>query len=237
MLERSNGKSAIGEQYEGWELSQGSGQWIIGGGGQADVVVLWQPHNTVNFTGYLSDESKDHFDSETDGEHEEDGYGVAGSSRGVSSCLPTVPPLKRRKLKIPFCMEHKIKKERHADESGPDGLQAKQTCTIQSHLTPIVKRGHSSIKASECAAESHGFTAVWGGHQLHSWTHNWVSKRYARGIGMYLRLSEAQEHAAEGVESAVSCMSDKEVMVGHAFKKDDSAHPKAWFVSFCMTNP
>lgn len=111
--------------------------------------------------------------------------------------MPAVPLLKQRKLEIPFHMERKRAKERHADErrmaleaiekllklkktnfvSGPDGLQAKQTRTIQSHLALIVKRGHSSIEASKHAAESHGFAAVWGGRQLHSWTHKWVSKQ------------------------------------------------------------
>ncbi|KAG2159301.1 uncharacterized protein EDB93DRAFT_1237498 [Suillus bovinus] len=58
-----------------------------------------------------------------------------------------------------------------------DGLQAKWARTIQSHLALIVKRGHSSIEASERAAESHGFAAAWSGRQLCSCTHNWVSKR------------------------------------------------------------
>ncbi|KAG2061244.1 hypothetical protein BDR06DRAFT_1001554 [Suillus hirtellus] len=142
----------------------------------------------VNFSGYLSDESKDHFNSDTDSEHKDE-YRVAGSSRGVSSRLPAVPLLKRHKLKMSFCMEWKNAKERHMDErcvaleaiekllklkktnfvSGPDGLQAKRTCTIQSHLALVVKRGHSSIEASKCAAESHRFAAVWGGHQLRLW--------------------------------------------------------------------
>ncbi|KAG1790729.1 uncharacterized protein HD556DRAFT_1446007 [Suillus plorans] len=39
------------------------------------------------------------------------------------------------------------------------------------------QNGHVPFKASECAAESHGFAAVWGGHQLCSRTHNWVSKQ------------------------------------------------------------
>ncbi|KAG1896770.1 uncharacterized protein F5891DRAFT_1192665 [Suillus fuscotomentosus] len=150
----------------------------------------------VDFSGYLSDESEDNFDSDTDSEHKDE-YRVTGSSRDVSSHLPAVPLLKRRKLEIPFCMERKNAKERHADErrvaleaiekllkskktnfvGGPDGLQAKRTRTIQSHLALIVKRGHSSIEASERAAESHGFATVWGSHQLCSWTHNWVTKQ------------------------------------------------------------
>ncbi|KAG1868722.1 hypothetical protein C8R48DRAFT_747104 [Suillus tomentosus] len=137
----------------------------------------------VDFSGYLSNESKDHFDSDTDSEHEDE-YRVAGSSRG------------QRKLEIPFRMERKNAKERRVDErrialeaiekllkskktnfvSGPDALQAKRTRTIQSHLALIVKRGHSSIEASEHAAESHRFAAVWGGRRLRSWTHNWVTK-------------------------------------------------------------
>jgi hypothetical protein len=111
--------------------------------------------------------------------------------------LPAVPPLKRRKLDISFRAQRKLDKEKRENEritaleaiekllkskktvfiSGPSGLQAKRARTIQSYLALVVKRGHSSIDASECAAESHGFAPVWGGRQLRSWTRNWVSKR------------------------------------------------------------
>ncbi|KAG1889605.1 uncharacterized protein F5891DRAFT_1198585 [Suillus fuscotomentosus] len=126
----------------------------------------------VDFSGYLSDESEDHFDSDTDSEHEDE-YRVTGSSRGVSSRLPAVPLLKRRKLEIPFRMEWKNAKERRADERHV-ALEAIEKL-LKSKKTNF--RGHSSIEASECAAESHGFAAVWGSHQLRSWTHNWVTKR------------------------------------------------------------
>ncbi|KAG1852220.1 hypothetical protein F4604DRAFT_1933793 [Suillus subluteus] len=192
-LSRDNPQVAFMQQ---WCVPKDSNNTPKDSNTTSDVERNAHTHSAVNFSGYLSDESEDHFDSETDSEHEDE-YRVAGSSRGVSSRLPAVPLLKRRKLEIPFRMERKHAKERRADErrvaleaiekllkskktnfvSGPDGLQAKRTRTIQSHLALVVKRGHSSIEASERAAESHGFAAVWGGHQLRSWTHNWVSKR------------------------------------------------------------
>ncbi|KAG1858571.1 hypothetical protein F4604DRAFT_1882904 [Suillus subluteus] len=76
-------------------------------------------------------------------------------------------------------MERKRAKERCADERRM-ALEVIEKL-LKSKKTNFVSgpdgRGHSSIEASERAAESHGFTAVWGGRQLHSWTHNWVSKR------------------------------------------------------------
>jgi len=41
----------------------------------------------------------------------------------------------------------------------------------------VVKNVHNFIPASIKAAETHGFAAHWGGHQLHSWTQQWIKAR------------------------------------------------------------
>ncbi|OAX34548.1 hypothetical protein K503DRAFT_747250 [Rhizopogon vinicolor AM-OR11-026] len=122
----------------------------------SDTVRQLQPGGiAIDFAGYLSDESKDNSSDDSD------------SDEDTHKCLPAVPPLKRRKLDIPFRTQRKLDKERREDErrtaleaiekllqskktafiSGPSGLQAKRARTIQSHLALIVKRGHSSIVA------------------------------------------------------------------------------------------
>ncbi|KAG1800178.1 uncharacterized protein BJ212DRAFT_1450175 [Suillus subaureus] len=58
---------------------------------------------------------------------------------------------------------------------GPNGLQAKHARSIQSYLTMVIKKKCLSIDVSQRAAESHGFAANWGGHQVCSWTRLWVA--------------------------------------------------------------
>ena len=48
-------------------------------------------------------------------------------------------------------------------EAGDHGLQAKRACAIESYLHLVVNNGWERIKASEMAAESHGFAKRWGG--------------------------------------------------------------------------
>ncbi|OJA17516.1 hypothetical protein AZE42_08246 [Rhizopogon vesiculosus] len=122
----------------------------------SDTVKQLQPSGiAIDFVGYLSDDSD--------------------SDEGTHKRLPAVPPPKRRKLDFLSRTQRKLDNERREDErrtaleaiekllqskkttfiSGPSGLQAKRARTVQSHLALTVKRGHSSIVASECAAESH----------------------------------------------------------------------------------
>jgi hypothetical protein len=54
--------------------------------------------------------------------------------------------------------------------SGPQGLQARRTLVIQSHLQIVIKSQRYSIDASEHAAESHRFAAKHGGRLLWGWT-------------------------------------------------------------------
>ncbi|KAG1850739.1 hypothetical protein C8R48DRAFT_750082 [Suillus tomentosus] len=132
------------------------------------------------FTGYLSDEPKDVIDSSSDNDdNDDDSKGLGGDGHGISNKLPVVRPLKRRKLDVPARAQKRINKERCGDdrrvalEAIEKLLKSKKT----NHLALIIKRGRSSIDASERAAETHGFAPIWGGRQLRSWTHAWVSKR------------------------------------------------------------
>ena len=74
-------------------------------------------------------------------------------------------------------INHLIKSKKTKYLSGPQGLQARQTLAIQSHLRIVVKNQRFSIDASERATESHGFAAVWGGRRLRSWTREYMKTR------------------------------------------------------------
>jgi hypothetical protein len=56
-----------------------------------------------------------------------------------------------------------IKSKKTCYVAGPNGLQARQTAAMETHLRLIIENGWTSIDALECAAESHGFAAKWGG--------------------------------------------------------------------------
>ncbi|KAG0692791.1 hypothetical protein DFH29DRAFT_817140 [Suillus ampliporus] len=129
---------------------------------------------------YLSDES--------DNGTESDGDDSDGDQ-------PAVPPLKRRKLDVPYREQRRLAKETRLDEmkkaltsiekllkakktvfvGGLNGLQVKCARSIQSYLTMVIKMKRLSIDASQRAAESHGFAANWGGRQVCSWTRLWVA--------------------------------------------------------------
>ena len=134
---------------------------------------------------YLSDWSDDENDID------EDGNG-ADTEDLPRQAFP--PPLKRRKLDVPYRVQHAKKHAVHISQftaalkdidkliqskktkfiSGPQGLQARRALVIRSHLQLVVKNKRFSIDASLRAAESHGFAAKWGGRNLRSWTRNWT---------------------------------------------------------------
>jgi hypothetical protein len=71
----------------------------------------------IYFTGYLSDESDDcsnHSDSPSDEDPWPPDSGL--SIQSTHKCLPAVPPLKCRKLDIPFHVQRKLDNERREDE-------------------------------------------------------------------------------------------------------------------------
>ena len=141
---------------------------------------------------YLSDDS-DLEGSESDISDDE----ITTSAPTSSTRLPAVPAFKRRKLDVPLHELRRLRQEQHLEElkgalaaiekllkskktafiGGPNGLQAKRARSIQSYLMMVVKKGRLSIDASKRAAESHGFTAEWGGRQVRCWTRLWVSER------------------------------------------------------------
>jgi hypothetical protein len=61
--------------------------------------------------------------------------------------------------------------------AGPNGLQARRTAGMETHLRLIITNGRPSIDASERTAESCGFAAKWGGRQVRKWTHHYLKTR------------------------------------------------------------
>ncbi|KAG1866359.1 hypothetical protein C8R48DRAFT_600387 [Suillus tomentosus] len=114
-----------------------------------------------------------------------------------SGKLPAVPPLKRWKLEVPYrvqCQKDRaaqmeklksglqdvdklLKSAKTKFVGGVNGLQARHTRAICAHLDLVVRNGHVSADAAECAAEANGFAAAWGGRQLHNWTSRWINDR------------------------------------------------------------
>jgi hypothetical protein len=48
---------------------------------------------------------------------------------------------------------------------------------MASHLKMVVRNGRQWADAAECSAETHGFAAKWGGHQLCKWGRHWLRVR------------------------------------------------------------
>ena len=136
-----------------------------------------------------SDESSE-FESELDGDSDEPvSHMLVASNR-----LPVAPPRKRQRREIPYRTERIAKREKRRREvedalkdlqklmkskkthyvAGPDGLQARRTAAMETHLRLVIENGRSSIDASERAAESHGFATKWGGRQVQKWTRHYI---------------------------------------------------------------
>ncbi|KAF8869856.1 hypothetical protein BD779DRAFT_1479391 [Infundibulicybe gibba] len=151
------------------------------------------------FTGYWSDMSAD--DEEIDGSEDEDGLGTGLEGPSVvasgSKRLPTVPPLKRQKLDVPYREARRLKREAQTSElmqafeditkmltskktkfiGGINGLQARRARAMHAHMQLVVKKNCNFTTASMVAAEGHGFAPHWGGRQVRSWTRAWVKTR------------------------------------------------------------
>ena len=57
---------------------------------------------------------------------------------------------------------------------GNQGLQAQCAQAIVSHLKMVLQNGRKWADAAEHSAETLGFTAKWGSHQLRKWSHHWL---------------------------------------------------------------
>lgn len=67
-----------------------------------------------------------------------------------------------------ICSKHEIFK------AGQNGLQEYQARAICSHLRMVIGGKCNAIEASQCAAESQGFAANWGGRLVCQWVREWV---------------------------------------------------------------
>ncbi|KAH7917225.1 hypothetical protein BV22DRAFT_1108607 [Leucogyrophana mollusca] len=133
-----------------------------------------------------------------------------------SNRLPGIPPRKRQRLDVPRRVQQQCRNENQIEElkraledvkklikskktmflGGLQGLQARRTKAIQSHLRLVVKNRRHFTDVSERAAEVHGFAAKWGGRQLHGWTRRWLitrellKSRQGRHAKVYSLLSD-----------------------------------------------
>jgi hypothetical protein len=144
---------------------------------------------------YLSDMSDDGTDTDDHGNADNEETDSEAPSCRTPSHQPS--PLKRHKPEVSYREQRNQKRSEHMASlttalkdidylikskktkylSGPQGLQARRTLAIQSHLRIVVKNQRFSIDASERAAESHGFAAVWGGRLVRSWTREYTKTR------------------------------------------------------------
>ncbi|KAJ7598227.1 hypothetical protein C8J56DRAFT_880876 [Mycena floridula] len=121
--------------------------------------------NPAQLVDYASDGSEPDFGEDNPVPEEPDSNlePVTSSSRLLSSAPP---PLKRQRHAIPTVFV-----------GGPTGLQSYRARAIQSYLIMVVKNRRGSVIASERAAESQGFAALWGGRMVRTWTRVWIKKR------------------------------------------------------------
>jgi len=138
---------------------------------------------------YSSDES-----SESELESEVDERVARPTPQRHSKSESGTPVQKRQRRETPYRVERLERKEKHRAElkdalkeltkllkskktqfvSGPNGLQARRTAAMETHLRLVIENGRSLIDASEHAAESRGFAAKWGGRQVRKWTRDYL---------------------------------------------------------------
>jgi hypothetical protein len=58
--------------------------------------------------------------------------------------------------------------------AGTNGLQSKHACSIQICLHMVINNKQHFFDLSECAAESQGFAAKWGGWMVWQWVQIWI---------------------------------------------------------------
>ncbi|KIL57051.1 hypothetical protein M378DRAFT_33779, partial [Amanita muscaria Koide BX008] len=159
--------------------------------------------NQGMFTGYFSDlfEDEPGWDEvENDGDDETEQEVTRNPfSQSIipSNKHKSAPPLKRRKLGVPVRESRRLVREKRQKEleegledinklikskrdifdAGTAGLQSYRARAIQGFLKMVVHNGRKAFDASECAAESQGFAAKWGGRMVRSWVQRWLKDR------------------------------------------------------------
>lgn len=151
--------------------------------------------------GYLSDMSQtgqiDEWDDSEDVNAPEMERHIDVHHPTSSTNIIPPPPRKRQKLDVPARVVRQKAREAHVNilkkclldiekliaskrtefDAGRNGLQAYRARSIQSCLHMVVNNRRSFIHASECAAESQGFAAKWGGRMVRQWVGNWMKTR------------------------------------------------------------
>ncbi|KAF9502066.1 hypothetical protein BDN71DRAFT_1500217 [Pleurotus eryngii] len=157
------------------------------------------------FCGYLSDNEPDDLtDDECD---TPEVHRIMTVDASAQENLPTSsswdfqvaapPPLKRRKLDVPFRVarleahgerrkkvlsalkdiEKVLKSKKTEFHAGNSGLEAMRMRAIQSYLHMVVHNGRGKMDAGSRASESHGFSGGWGGRLVRMWAKNWIENR------------------------------------------------------------
>ena len=144
------------------------------------------PESFADQVDYYSDHSSENenYDAENEAENTD--------NASTKDRPAAVPPQKRQKLDVPYRQQRKelqnhrleertrgltdleklLKSKKTTFVGGEQGLQARHTRVITSHLRMVVRNGRQWADASERSAKTYGFAAKWGGRQLRGWSHH-----------------------------------------------------------------
>ncbi|KAI6035963.1 hypothetical protein BKA83DRAFT_4459587 [Pisolithus microcarpus] len=121
------------------------------------------------FTGYLSDLPDSGSDSNDEPDSDPTGQSVSGD------------PIPQNSHPFPVAQIQKQKALESALEDIEKLVCSKKNAyhaqAIQSYLWMVVQNKKRHVNASECAAESQGFSERWGGQMVHCWVKEWVKNR------------------------------------------------------------
>jgi hypothetical protein len=201
---------------------------------------------------YSSDESSsgsDSSESESDSDIQEEPSEL--TSTLTSQRQAAVPARKRQRREVPYRIERLEKRKKRQAEvkdalkdlqkllqskktrfvAGPNGLQARRTAAIETHLRLIIANGRPSIDASQRAAESRGFAAKWGGRQVRKWTRHYLKTRDLpkSRIGRHAKVYSLLSDPAIAAELRAYIRSNKWAMDPEKLSKfsQDKLAPKA----------
>lgn len=161
-----------------------------------EVVDVDDNANAISW-GYLSDLSSEEENIGGAGDDAPDtGYEPVNHPLSTRNFVPPPRP-KWRKLDIPVRTAQEQAKQARSQElkdalhdiekliaskrteftAGANGLQSKCAHSIQSCLYMVVNNNRCITDASECAAESQGFAARWGGRMVKQWVQVWIKSQ------------------------------------------------------------